>query len=93
MLASVMDDFGAQISGRPGAKQGSEENQDSAGAKNQPQKKNSPGAVKVNPGGKHMQKAGREIRAIGEVKEKADEMMEPKIQKRCSNSNFEARIF
>jgi uncharacterized protein with WD repeat len=67
-----MDNFGAQISGRPGAKHGSEENQDSAGAKNQPQKKNPPAAVKVNRGRKQIQKAGREIRAIGEVKEKAD---------------------
>jgi hypothetical protein len=35
-------------------------------------KKIPPGAAKVNRGRKQIQKAGREIRAIGEVQEKAD---------------------
>jgi hypothetical protein len=93
MLAGVMDDFSAEIGGRPGTKKRGQEDQDRARAEDQAEQEISPGAIRVNRERKEMQEGDREVRVIDDVKAKAQPENEAEDQKRCSNSNFVARIW
>ena len=71
MLAGVMDDFSAEIGGRPGTKKRGQEDQDRARAEDQAEQEISPGAIRVNRERKEMQEGDREVRVIDDVKAKA----------------------